>query len=116
MNDTQKRIQTDRKSLRKSMDKSMKTIRLKTDYQEIMQNRQKESSASKIVNHNQVSTKHTEEYSNKIIYISKSDLAKIQKQYKKLQEQNCSLKKEMDFYCKSNVKYPNNSVLKALNI
>lgn len=39
MNDTQKRIETDRKSLRKSMDKSMKTIRLKTDYQEIMQTR-----------------------------------------------------------------------------
>ena len=41
MNDTHKKIQTDRKSLRKSMDKSMKTIRLKTDYQDILQTREK---------------------------------------------------------------------------
>lgn len=32
-------METDRKSLRKSMEKSMKTIRLKTDYQDILQTR-----------------------------------------------------------------------------
>lgn len=30
------RIETDRKQLRKSMDKAMKTIRLKTDYNQIL--------------------------------------------------------------------------------
>jgi len=34
--DVHNRIETDRKSLRKSMDKSLKTIRLKTDYQDVL--------------------------------------------------------------------------------
>lgn len=36
LGDIQNRIETDRKSLRKSMDKSLKTIRLKTDYLDIL--------------------------------------------------------------------------------
>jgi aryl-alcohol dehydrogenase-like predicted oxidoreductase len=36
MADAHNRIETDRKSLRKSMDKSIKSIRLKTDYLDIL--------------------------------------------------------------------------------
>lgn len=40
------------------MDKAMKTIRLKTDYQELLEVREKEASATKPTA-NQVSTKNT---------------------------------------------------------
>lgn len=45
----------------------MKTIRIKTDYQELLE---KDPTATKPPN--QVSTKNTEEFSNKIVYLSKA--------------------------------------------
>lgn len=37
-----------------------------------------------MVHPNQVSTKHTEQYSNKIIYVSKAEMGKITKMYNKM--------------------------------
>lgn len=39
LSETQKRIETDRKPLRKNMEKSLRSIRLKTDYHDILQPR-----------------------------------------------------------------------------
>ena len=89
LNDSNKKVQTDRKSLRKSIEKSIKSIRLRTDYTDLIQGRDKEQlpmqvrerdrqnisvSASKTKRQlqNQISTKHTQEFYNKIVYVNKS--------------------------------------------
>lgn len=93
------KVETDRKSLQNKHDKSAKTIRLKTDYQDNMasQSNMYEAMMSK----QQVSTKHTEQSASKhaqsnsshVIQMGKSELLNIYKQFKDLTQDNIQLKR-----------------------
>jgi len=69
---------------------------------------------------NQVSTKNTEEFSNRVVYLPRSELAKLKSLFQKLQDENSELKREIGFHCKkasgkiASSKRKTNSVLKAL--
>lgn len=69
----------------------MKTIRLKTDYQELL-SQHRDLEVSKL---HQVSTMQTDNYNSKRVTISKSELSKLYKQAQKLMSENSSLKKEL---------------------
>lgn len=85
------RVETDRKSMQKSAERSMKTIRLKTDYQELL-SQQRDLEVVKL---HQVSTMQTDDYHSKRVTISKHELGKLYKQAQKLMSENISLKKDL---------------------
>lgn len=73
---------------------------------------------------NQVSTKNTEEFSNRVAYLPRSELAKLKSLFQRLQDENLELKREIGFHCRmatnkasgktASSKRKTNSVLKAL--
>ena len=109
--------------MRKSIEKSTKTIRLKTDYQELLSqqrdlpSQQREPLSQQrdldILKLHQVSTMQTDDYRTKGVTLSKQELAKLYRQAQRLLEENGSLKKELEFYGKQ--KGATNGVAKALN-